>query len=72
MQLLQADVGKTLFIRTIADPQAATAAIRLGISSGETVVLAAKVPGGPLVLQRGNVEIALGRDICKHIEVDAE
>jgi Fe2+ transport system protein FeoA len=47
-------------------------ALRLGISAGETLTLAAKIPGGPLVVTRGDMEIALGREICKGIEVEIQ
>lgn len=69
MTLDCADVGDTVYIKDISDPQAAMVALRLGISTGEILHLAAKVPGGPLVIRRGDMEIALGREICRGIEV---
>lgn len=65
----QAAVGDRLVIQTIRNPQSAIMALRLGIAAGEQVELAARIPGGPLVIQRGALQIALGRDICKDIEV---
>jgi Fe2+ transport system protein FeoA len=72
MTLDQAHVGDMVLIKDITDPQAAMVAVRLGISSGEILQLAAKVPGGPLVVMRGDMEIALGRDICRSIEVEKQ
>ena len=62
----------TLDQANVGDMQVATLALRLGISEGASLRLMSKVPGGPLVVVRGKVEIALGRDICKGIEVSSE
>lgn len=69
LTLEQAKVGEKLLIKTIHDMETATVAMRLGIAEGESVYLASKVPGGPVVIQRGAMEIALGRDLCRGIEV---
>jgi Fe2+ transport system protein FeoA len=68
--LEQAKVGDTLLIRRINDPETAINAMRLGVSEGEVLELASKVPGGPVVIRRGAVEIALGRELCRQIEVE--
>jgi Fe2+ transport system protein FeoA len=68
--LEQAKVGDTLLIKSITDPETATVALRMGIAEGETLKLASKVPGGPLVIQRGAIEIALGRELCRSIQVE--
>lgn len=67
--LEQAKVGEQLMIKAIHDMETATVAMRLGIAEGESVCIASKVPGGPIVIQRGAMEIALGRDLCRGIEV---
>lgn len=45
-------------------------AIRLGLSEGSAIMVLSKVPGGPLVIAKGSLEIALGREICKAIAVE--
>ncbi|MCE3235243.1 MAG: feoA [Vampirovibrio sp.] len=70
MTLDQAKVGDILLIIRIVNPETATIAMRLGVSEGETLHLASKVPGGPVVIRRGAVEIALGRELCRGIEVE--
>lgn len=70
LTLEQANVGDTLLIRRITNPETATIAMRLGVSEGEVLKLASKVPGGPVVICRGAVEIALGRELCRQIEVE--
>jgi len=69
LTLEQAKVGETLLVQRITDPETATVAMRLGISEGETFYLASRIPGGPVVIRRGAVEIALGRELCRTIEV---
>lgn len=69
LTLEKAKAGDTLLVLRITDPETATVAMRLGISEGETFYLASKIPGGPVVIRRGSVEIALGRELCKTIEV---
>jgi Fe2+ transport system protein FeoA len=66
----QAQVGSILLVKKVIDEETATIALRLGISEGEQLHLASKVPGGPLVIRRGALEIALGRELCKGIEVE--
>lgn len=67
--LEKAKAGDTLQVLRITDHETATVAMRLGIAEGETLYLASKIPGGPVVIRRGAVEIALGRELCKSIEV---
>lgn len=69
MKLADVKSGETVSILKITDPQAAVMAIRLGIFEGEHIRVAAKIPGGPLVVNKGDVEIALGREFCGGIEV---
>jgi len=44
-------------------------AIRLGIAEGEMVIVSSKVPAGPMVIRRGRVDVALGRELCQSIHV---
>lgn len=69
LTLEKAKVGDTLLVLKITDPETATVAMRLGISAGETFFLASRIPGGPVVIRSGSVEIALGRELCRTIEV---
>ena len=64
--------GDVLRVVSILDPETATMALRLGIAEGETITVASKVPGGPLVVCRGKVDIALGRALCKGIQVQIQ
>ncbi|WP_373531027.1 ferrous iron transport protein A [Vampirovibrio sp.] len=68
--LEQAKVGQKLLIKAILDDETATIAMRLGVSAGELITVASKIPGGPVVIRQGGMEIALGRDLCRGIEVE--
>ena len=67
--LEQISVGTMVKIDRIDDEQMAMMAIRLGIATGEIIQVASKVPAGPMVIRRGRVDIALGRELCKSIYV---
>jgi Fe2+ transport system protein FeoA len=68
--LESAPLGSLLRIVNINDPETATLAVRLGIIAGETIELSARIPGGPVVFRHGGVELALGRNYCRHIDVE--
>jgi ferrous iron transport protein A len=70
--LEKATVGETLCVKAILDDETATVAMRLGIAEGEIIYLASKVPGGPVIIRRGGMEIALGRELCRGIEVQRQ
>ena len=59
-------------VKTITDPQATLQALRLGIHVGEVLEVLSKIPGGPMVVRRSTVEIALGKEICHCIEVESQ
>lgn len=46
--------------------------IRLGISQGDTLVCVAKIPFGPVVIQKDLQEIAIGAKFASLIEVGQE
>ncbi len=44
--------------------------IRLGFCEGDKVLCIAVIPGGPMVLQKGLQETAIGNEYCKHIIIE--
>lgn len=62
-------VGEDCLISAIGDAETAMLALRLGVSEGERVTVISRIPGGPVVLRQGSRELALGRNICQHIQV---
>jgi Fe2+ transport system protein FeoA len=63
--------GEQVRILKIDDPQVRMQAIRFGIGEGSAVRCTEKIPAGPIVLQRGRQEIAVGRSIARTICVEA-
>ena len=61
--------GQTAAITDQLDDADTLTTLRLGLIPGQPFCLLAKVPGGPLVIQQGQVELALGRDLCKRIPI---
>ena len=70
--LNELQVGQKAVITDILDTDIATQAFRLGISVGELVCCLARVPAGPVVIQRGGMELALGQALCYQIEVQLQ
>jgi Fe2+ transport system protein FeoA len=70
--LLLADVpiGRQVRLHKINSPDEAIQAIRLGLTEGETVVISSKLPNGPVVVTRGNMDIALGHSLCQAIQCE--
>lgn len=44
-------------------------AIRFGIEQDEVVSIVNKLPGGPIIIQKNQQQIAIGRELAKSIEV---
>jgi Fe2+ transport system protein FeoA len=43
--------------------------IRLGLDKGKVVRCMTRIPSGPTVIMSGGMELALGRDLSRHIMV---
>jgi len=62
--------GQSATIATIADEMLRVQLLRFGLGQGTRVCCHARIPFGPVVLQYGGQEIALGRDIARTIPVN--
>lgn len=69
MRLDQVNKGQRFQIISIPDKHISTQAIRLGIYEGAKLACVYKLPAGPVVIQNGMQEIAIGRGLAKRIEV---
>ncbi|MCS6266495.1 MAG: ferrous iron transport protein A [Vampirovibrio sp.] len=57
-------------IESIHSEEAQLMLLRFGVGVGDKITVLAKLPaGGPLVLQCGQVELALGQQYAQHITV---
>jgi Fe2+ transport system protein FeoA len=70
MTLDELNQGQTAAICAQLDDADTLTTLRLGLIPGQPFTLLAKVPGGPLVIQQGQVELALGRDLCRRIPIE--
>lgn len=61
--------GQTATIAAITDEMLRVQMLRFGLSQGTLVRCHVHIPFGPVVLQYGGQEIALGRDIARSIPV---
>ena len=69
MNLLNAPKGSPLIILKISEEKLLSDALRFGIEDGETIEIINKLPGGPVVIQKNQQQIAIGCELAKAIEV---
>lgn len=69
VNLNDVEIGQSVLITGIEDDDVAVQALRMGISVGEVVRCVARVPAGPTVIKKGGMELAIGRELCRQIEV---
>ena len=68
ISLNKAKQGSEIKLEKISD-NVRTNLIRLGLCVGDFVKCVAKVPGGPVVLEKGLQEIAIGQNYAKDIYI---
>lgn len=69
MKLSHVKAGQKFMIEKINDKSIRDQAVRLGLFTGAQLICSHKLPGGPLVLKLGMIEIAVSRKIAKNIEI---
>ncbi len=69
MNLEEAPSKTTIEIMSISEEKLSNDAMRFGIEAGECIKIINKLPGGPIVIQRNQQQIAIGRELAKAIEV---
>lgn len=62
--------GDAIKIISIPDDQVRAQAIRFGIAENEIVKIVQVVPAGPIVLEKGKQEIAIGRNLAQKITIE--
>lgn len=71
MTLEQAKKGEKLIVMNIMDPEMRIKAIRFGIMEGAEVTCMEKLPSGPVIIQKGKQELAIGRGLARRIVVES-
>lgn len=69
MNLEEAPKLTILEIISIAEEKLSEDAMRFGIEAGEAVKIINKLPGGPIVIQKNQQQIAIGRELARAVEV---
>ena len=69
MNLEDAPKKQLLQVVSISNEKLLEDALRFGIESGENLQIINKLPGGPIVIQRNQQQIAIGREVAKAIKV---
>ena len=69
MNLEDAPNKSILEIISISQDNLTTDALRFGIEAGETIKIINKLPGGPIVIQKNEQQIAIGRELARAVEV---
>lgn len=59
--------GQKVEICSIADATVRAQAIRFGVFEGAVVICAEKLPAGPVVINKGHQELAIGYGLAKKI-----
>jgi Fe2+ transport system protein FeoA len=69
MTLADAKEGDKLIVLATGDDEISVQTLRFGIDSGAEIEVQQNIRGGPVIVSRNHLEIAIGRDIAKNIEV---
>ena len=69
MNLEDAPKKQLLQVVSINNEKLLEDALRFGIESGESLQIINKLPGGPIVIQKSQQQIAIGRELAKAIQV---
>lgn len=70
MTLVDAKDGDRLRVVSTGSDEISMQAIRFGIDSGALVEVQKNIRGGPVIIMRNQLEIAIGREIAKNIIVE--
>lgn len=69
MTLAEASEGQFLIVEGALSEDVLIQALRFGIEAGAEIQVQAKIPGGPVIISRNQLEIAIGRQIAAQILV---
>lgn len=69
MTLADAKDGAILIVLNTGDEEISIHALRFGIDCGAEIEVQKNIRGGPVIVARNQMEIAIGREIAKNIEV---
>lgn len=71
MKLSEAKDGQLLEVVAVDGDVASVHALRFGIDAGSKIVVQKNISGGPVIISKNQLEIAIGREIAVAITVAA-
>jgi Fe2+ transport system protein FeoA len=72
MTLADAKEGTTCVITATGGDDVTVQALRFGIAEGSVVNIEKNISGGPVIVSRNQMELAVGRQFALQIEVEAK
>jgi ferrous iron transport protein A len=69
VKLAELRPGERAVVTKIDDSTVRAQAIRFGISEGSEIGCDEIIPGGPVIIRRGLMQYAIGRQLAQHIAV---
>jgi Fe2+ transport system protein FeoA len=70
MLLSDAKEGDRLVVTATLGEEVTLQALRFGINEGCEITVSKRIPGGPVIVSKNQLEIAIGPQIAVHIEVE--
>lgn len=67
--LAEAKDGQTLTVVALDGDDIVVQALRFGIDEGSNIRVQKNIPGGPVIISKHHLEIAIGREIARAIVV---
>lgn len=71
MTLADAKDGQRLIVSDTVGEETTLLALRFGIDSGTEIKVKKNIRGGPVVVSKNHLEIAIGREIAQNIKVES-
>jgi len=70
MTLSDGKDGQWLIVTATLGEEITYQALRFGIGEGSRIQVQKNIPGGPIIISKNNLEIAIGRQLANSIAVD--
>lgn len=70
--LAEAKDGQDLTVVSFSSDDIVVQALRFGIDEGSKIRVQKNIPGGPVIISKHHLEIAIGREIARAIVVSEE
>lgn len=71
MNMSELKRGQKAVVKHIGNDVVRAQAIRFGISEGSEVYIEEIMPSGPVILRRGTMQYAVGRNLARQIQVES-